>query len=109
MKCSTRIMKQIAEHIKVDGIERTLVKRNHKACIYSYKDGRHWDVMEIQFVKNDYRREFPNGVVIELKQGDEFLPSTNQWGNKGWTYLSLTEAEKKFEEITNKVIIPRKK
>ena len=96
------VMKTIKETVKIEGLERKLIKRNEKFCIYEYETGRHWDVMVIQRVKNDWTRTFPNGAVVEMKEGDEYLPSSNQWGQMGWTFMNLELALQKFNELVLK-------
>lgn len=95
-------MKTIKETVRIEGLERKLIKRSENFCIYEYETGRHWDVMVIQRVKNDVTRTFPNGTIVEMKKGDEFLPCSNQWGQLGWTFMNFEIALRKFNELISK-------
>ena len=94
-------MKKIKETVKIDGLIRHLKMRDNNVCIYEYESKKHWDVMIIQKVKNDFVRTFPNGAEVRLNKGDEFLPSTNSWGKMGWTFMNFNEAVEKFHQLQN--------
>lgn len=98
-------MKTIKETIKVDGLVRHLKMRDKNVCIYEYETKKHWDVMVIQKVKNDVVRTFPNGEEMRMDKGDEFLPSTNLWGQMGWTFMNFDEAVEKFHKLQKKFSI----
>jgi hypothetical protein len=87
------------ERFKKNGFTYHLVKRNESCAIYTQKkEGfsyEYFEVIKIQTVKKDVDTSF-----MTLKAGTEFYPSSNEWGSKGWTFKTLEQAEKKFDELS---------
>lgn len=83
---------------KKGGFTYQLVKRIENFAIYTQKKEGYsfgyYEVIKIQVVKNDVKTKF-----MDLKAGDEFYPSTNQWGSSGWTCKTLEQAERKINGL----------
>lgn len=79
------------------GYTFTLHSKRGSVAIYEQRKGNtvRYEVMKLTKAKKDYE---PYGV----KAGDIMLPSTNQWGRAGWTYLTLDAAEQKAYELIRK-------
>lgn len=71
-----------------------LMKRKGNAVLYCLtKRGRmSYEVMKVMVQKND-------DPFTKRKAGEEFLPSTSQWGAYGWTFNSKLEAERQFNAL----------
>jgi hypothetical protein len=85
---------------KKNGFHYQLIKRNESYAIYlQKKEGfsyEYFEVVKIQKVKKDVETSF-----MRLKAGDEFYPSSGQWGSQGWTFTTLEHAESKYNELIN--------
>lgn len=78
------IFKQIRREGDIAIYKRWKEKHNEKCA--------HFEVFEIQ----KYQEREMCGIKIEAK---EAVPTNELWGKKGFTYLDLGSAEKKFEEL----------
>ena len=78
-----------------NGFTCRLYKRKGNIVMYALtKRGRmSYEVMKVQVQKQD--NDFTN-----RKAGEEFLPSTSQWGSQGWTFNSYKEAEQQFKALS---------
>ena len=78
------------------GFTHRLMKREGNIALYSLtRFGRmSYEVVKIRAYKTD--RPF-----INRKAGDEYLPSPEEWGTCGFTYNSLSDAERHFKALTN--------
>lgn len=79
-----------------DGYTHRLMKREGNIALYSLtRFGRmSYEVVKIRAYKTD--RAF-----INRKAGDEYLPSNEEWGTYGFTFNSLSDAERHFKALTN--------
>lgn len=77
------------------GFTCRLMKREGQIVMYSLtKSGRmSYEVMKVQTQKLD-------NSFTGRKAGEEFLPSSSQWGTYGWTYNSLKDAEAHFKSLS---------
>ncbi len=78
-----------------NGFTCRLMKRKGRIVMYSLtKYGRmSYEVMKVQVPKHD-------NDLTGRKAGEEFLPSTSQWGSSGWTFNSYKEAEQQFKALS---------
>ena len=95
---SEKPMKTIPTEFKKYKADYKLMRRDGLVCLYSrqaYGD-TDYEVVIAQVAKADW---VVNGVKA-LEAGDESLPSSEQWGSKGWTYSKgeLALAELRFSE-----------
>ena len=67
-----------------------LVERRHRDVAHP-----HWEVVRI--------RVSPEKVVFGVPRPEcEVYPSSEDWGKRGWTYLTLEDARAKFDSLTTK-------
>lgn len=68
-------------------------------AIYEFTDPS-WDSKKIYFdtiiIKISPTCTYPNGIVV---QEHEAYPRDRDWGKFAWTYNTLEEAKKKFNEL----------
>lgn len=78
-----------------NGYTCRLMQRKGNIVMYSLtKRGKmSYEVMKVQVQKKD-------NDLTGRKAGEEHLPSTSEWGWAGWTFNSLTEAERQFKAVT---------
>ena len=97
-------MKLLTEYSK-NGYHFTLVKRVEDAAIFRGRKptspSNNWEVIRIQKslggLKTFHTTESkPVEVMFEPK---EYPPGDNQWGDKGWTCLTLEAAEEKLSQL----------
>ena len=80
----------IDELIKRDGDVVLSVRRSrHSGRVVSY---------EVQVVRVHRRDMLMNGRLMSCA-GDEYLPSSSEWGQYGWSFSSLQDAERKFQQV----------
>jgi len=80
----------IDELIKRDGDVVLSVRRSrHSGRVVSY---------EVQVVRVHRRDMLMNGRLMSCA-GDEYLPSSSEWGQYGWSFGSLQDAERKFQQV----------
>lgn len=79
-----------------NGFTHRLVKREGNVAIYSLtRFGRmSYEVVKIRTFNTDQ-------PFIKRKAGDEYLPSTSEWGTYGFTFNSLQDAERQFTALSN--------
>jgi len=79
------------------------MERNSVCAIYECKDVSsrvvHFEVVRIK--THQAVRRFGD---YTCNIGDEYLPSTNEWGTHGWTLPNYEMAKQKFDEVTEQVI-----
>lgn len=87
-------MKIIPEVFKKDGYTKSLLSRSGDLAVYkNSKDGFvGYELMRIRVRKKD---RVLSGRTISVK-GDEYLPSTNDWGSHGWSLRTLIDVDKKM-------------
>lgn len=91
-------MKQLEKEFKKWRFDFVQFKREGDFAIYqkSLNGGTpSFEVVEIQ--SHNGMEVFGNWV-----EPAEYLPNNEQWGKKGWTYLTLENAEKRFKELCGK-------
>ncbi len=73
------------------------LKRHKNVALYSRQKGSflHYEVIKVQ----KHEAYFMMGVEIPAAEN---FPSCDQWGELGWTMLTLEKAEEKFREISGK-------
>ena len=66
-------------------------------CLYSKENGAEpcYEVVKVRRRKKD-RLAFGRCIA---KEGDEYLPSKEEWGTYGFTYVTLKEAKEKYELV----------
>jgi hypothetical protein len=80
----------IDELIKRDGDVVLSVRRSrHSGRVVSY---------EVQVVRVHRRDMLMNGRLMSCA-GDEYLPSSSEWGQYGWSFGRLQDAERKFQQV----------
>ena len=86
---TTNKMKTLTQYTK-HGITRRVLNRGGNIAIFASE--RDYEVIMIQS---------HDGRVIAGKEcpAAEYPPSSEQWGNKGWTYNTRDEAIQKYNEL----------
>ncbi len=96
-------MKQLATEIKGRGTQRGytyhLKQRNELIALYTMLKTGASDVYEVIKVRKHRRDMVIQGRVVAA-EGDEYYPSSADWGLYGWSYSSLEDAEDKFRSLT---------
>lgn len=91
-----------------NGFRYQLIKRSENFAIYEQKNEefnyKYYEVIKIKKSKRDYNA--PWGLV---PAGTESYPSSESWGVLGWTYFTLEQAERKFNQLVEEYEIQRKK
>lgn len=89
-------MKTLSKDIKKDGFNLKQIKRKGDKAIYiKTKSGTKLKNYEVIRIGRH------NGYTIagQYIAPSEIYPSTSEWGVKGWTYVELSAAERKFDKI----------
>jgi hypothetical protein len=90
-------MKKLSETIKHDSYILKLVLRSDKKAIYAKYWGdtlTTYEVIKIKIRPSKY------STFLKAQEPErEKYPSTEQWGNMGWTYRSEEEALEKYNQI----------
>lgn len=90
-------MKKIDDSYVHDGYQCQLVRREGKFALFKCTKGRgcDYELLVIRTYKKD--NSFTNTFA-----GDEYRPSTSEWGRYGWSYPTLEKAQeamnKKLDE-----------
>lgn len=96
-------MKTLETTFKRQGYSHELFRRDGNIAIYRrHKDGQqvHFEVIDIRVSKAGERTVEKDGEEVTLKfEESETYPSAESWGEKGWTYMDLADAERKFQEL----------
>jgi hypothetical protein len=90
-------MKAMPDRFTKYGHIFSLINRDGDVCLYSRTDEEGCTTFEVviaQRVASD--REIDGKVVSQA--GDEYYPSTNEWGRKGWTAITYDHAIRIFKE-----------
>ena len=95
-------MKQLATEIKGRGTQRGytyhLKQRNELIALYSMLKTGASDVYEVIKVRKRKKDVHIDGRLVAA-EGDEYYPSSADWGLYGWSYSSLEDAEDKFNKL----------
>lgn len=92
------MLKTLKESITFDGYILKQLQRAEKKALYQQGDD-HWEVVKIR-IKKLYRTCSNESSLID--QGflsREYYPCSEEWGSYGWTYISLEEAQTKYETL----------
>jgi hypothetical protein len=79
------------------GFSFELLQRSSTNAVY-IKRGHGGASYEAMRIRTHKKPLFIQGIQI-AEAGDEFLPSSNQWGQYGWTFSTLEQAQAKFNEM----------
>lgn len=92
-------MRDIPKQYNKDGFTHTLHSKCGNVAIYEQRKGNfvRYEVVILRQHKKD-------NDFVGTKAGDWYLPSTNEWGSYGWTYITLEQAQEKAKEMTKKVL-----
>lgn len=99
-------MKMLPEKFTKKGFKHTLMKREGNVALYKRNiinvSRPHYEVVIITT---------HDGIKIgeNYIEPGELYPSTSQWGNMGWTYNILEEAEEKFLKVLEQLATSEKK
>lgn len=88
-------MRDIPRTYNKDGFTHTLVARHPGvAAIYEQRKGDfvRYEVVILRQRTQDYEAR-------QVKKGDWYLPTTNEWGRYGWTYQTYEAANEKMSKI----------
>ena len=87
-------MRKIPETYSKGGFNYTLIERKDNVAIYEQRKNAilQYEVVIIRKRKKD--NDFAG-----TKSGDEYLPSTCEWGKFGWTYVTIDKAREKMSKI----------
>ena len=89
-------MREIPQQYNKYGFTHTLIERDGNVAIYEQRKPTHtssyYEVVIIRKRKTD--NDFAG-----TKAGDEYLPSTSEWGSYGWSYTSIESAREKMSKI----------
>jgi len=93
-------MKPLPTALRKGGFDLTLVSRRDTAAIYR----QHWpsgnpdnDVYEVvlpRVFNTDFRRQ--------PVESYESYPASEEWGKRGWTYVTLADAQEKLEKLDSR-------
>lgn len=94
-------MKKLPEEIISSGFTYRQLKRSRYYALYSqtrigYKEPWAWEVIIITRQKKDSETKWGKF------EAGEYYPSSGQWGNSGWTFNKLSDAEKRYTELCAK-------
>lgn len=87
-------MRTIPQNYKKDGFIHTLLQRTDNVAIYRKSKG---DILYFETVV--IRKRLKDNDFVGTKAGDEYLPSTSEWGVYGWTYRDFESAHEKMSKI----------
>ena len=76
------------------GYTHRMIKREANIALYSLtKFGRMtYEVCKVRTAASD-------NALTGRKAGEEYLPSTSEWGIYGWTFQTLPAAERQFKAL----------
>lgn len=99
-------MKTLPLKFKKWGDTFTQVKRTGDIALYERKTKQGKSQWEVFHVLRHDGLALSNGIK---SQPAEFMVGTSLWGVKGWTFLTLEDAELKFDEQVSNIGIKRKR
>lgn len=94
-------MKSLPLKFVKKGFRHTQIKRERDVALYKRQSLENSKVFHFEVVVISSH----NGTTIEgnyIEPG-ELYPSSSQWGDKGWTCISLEAAEEKFKNVQKHV------
>lgn len=92
-------MKPIDSTFKSDGFMFQLVKRQSLIAMFSKSKHGH-ESFEVVVLQIHKACVFPNGISYPDR---ETMPSSELWGQQGWTYTDLASANKRYYALQNAV------
>ena len=78
----------------MDIFVHTLIERNGNVAIYEQRKN---DILYYETVI--IRKRTADNDFVGTKDGDEYLPSSSEWGMYGWSYRDLEQAREKMSKI----------
>ena len=91
-------MKTLDTQFKNDGFNFTQIDRTGNVALFSKSkppvNGKSYEVVLVQKHKAFKIRGLDNAAR-------EAMPGSEQWGEFGWTFLDLTAAKRKFNELVS--------
>ena len=89
-------MKKLPKQFDKKGFTYTQIKREGMKAIFKQtKKGQESATYEVVKISKH------NGYELggqKIPPGEAY-PSTSQWGNSGWTYRTIEDAEKKYKKL----------
>lgn len=98
-------MRDIPIQYNKDGFTHTLHSKCGKVAIYEQR--KTFNDSTPDFVRYEVviLRQYTRDIELSnTKAGDWYLPTTNEWGRYGWTYVTLEQAQEKAKEMTKKFL-----
>jgi hypothetical protein len=94
-------MKSLPLKFVKKGFKHTQIKREGDVALYKRQSGENSKVFHFEVVIISSH----NGTTIEgnFIEPGELYPSSSQWGDKGWTCITLEDAEKRFKTTQKRV------
>ena len=89
-------MRTIPQNYKKDGFNFELIERNGNVAIYKQSKP---DYVSVNYETVIIRKRKTDNDFVGTKAGDEYLPSTSEWGMYGWSYRTLEQAREKMSKI----------
>lgn len=89
-------MRTIPEQYNKDGFNHHLLHRHGDVAIYEQRKPTHTSSYYEVVIVSKHAKD---NDFVGTKAGDEYLPSTSEWGTYGWTYLTLEDAREKMSKI----------
>ena len=93
-------MKELAKSFTKWNWNFTQIKREGKVALYSKtKKGHTFPTYEVIIIQVRKAETLPRGVFYPER---ESFPYSEQWGTYGWSYSTLSDAEKGFQRAIKK-------
>lgn len=96
-------MEQLPLKLKINGLILKQVKRTDKVAMYSvHHPDKSEDLCAYEVIKIQHQKEgvmIRNGIEFKMKEKEK-LPGNSHFGSQGWSFATLEQAEKKWEELS---------
>jgi hypothetical protein len=86
----------LKESFRSDGFDFKVIAREGKFTLLK-KSKKNYCGYEVAIIQVMKARIWPDGTFSEAR---EHMPSSEQWGKYGWTYVDSEGAWKKFRQLT---------
>ena len=86
----------LATTFRADGFDFEQVDREGDLAIYRKTKGEAQQSFDLGIVQNRVEHTWPNGNTTPAH---ESMPSSEQWGVKGWTFNALTDARHRLNAV----------
>ncbi|MFW6027094.1 MAG: hypothetical protein ACOCRX_12230 [Candidatus Woesearchaeota archaeon] len=90
----------IPKEYKKNGYKWELLKSNNNVGLYYNKESNTYEVIIIRPNPN-YLKEFNINGVLEIVKNNYLLPSNEDFGTYGWSFIERTNAEKQLKDVSN--------